>query len=564
MMTGELRYARLLCIIVVVSFCAGCNISDNNDTGEEEPDPPVKKVVSTYIRTSFYETGRISDQSLLHNNDIIYLAAQPYADGELFFRFPVSNGKLTNAEHLDSYEGRSGVLDFAGEGASMNAGKNLLNEPTSGATSFTFASWVYIDSWRENSYIFQKKSDWKNRIDIQLGPQKVDGKLQNRVYLHIADGENHYAAADNSGLTAGQWHHIVFTYQGNASPHNQVKFYVDGEPKELWYSSGDGTVPPSGPFIRSDFKLGVNFDGKLDETNLNLFSLGQGAINELKNGPLQIDSWNETKTTTYWTFDDAKTPGKDSRTWVGILDNLKKTIGGNAPIKLRLGLAGGAWKTTFASNESRDNFVNNIKRVVSEQQLDGVDFDFEWATNSAEWQDYSEAIVATGQALPSSSRFTVSLHALYYNISTAAIDAVDYASIQAYGPSPVRFSYNEFVSNVQTVLDYGFPKDKLVMGLPFYAVTSDGSKIARAYYDIVKAHPNLDPSKDEAPLEVTVNSQMQTKQFTFNGQETIRKKADYVISENLAGVMYWDVATDVDYANDLSLLKALNSKVDLK
>lgn len=42
------------------------------------------------------------------------------------------------------------------------------------------------------------------------------------------------------------------------------------------------------------------------------------------------------------------------------------------------------------------------------------------------------------------------------------------------------------------------------------------------------------------------------------------EKTDYLISENLAGLMYWDVATDVDYSNELSLLKALNSKVKLK
>lgn len=69
------------------------------------------------------------------------------------------------------------------------------------------------------------------------------------------------------------------------------------------------------------------------------------------------------------------------------------------------------------------------------------------------------------------------------------------------------------------------------------------------------------------PMDVTVTtgngcgatSQLQSKSITYNGQQTIINKTKYVGGRELAGMMYWDMATDVDYANQLSLLRALKS-----
>lgn len=510
------------------------------------------RTVSSYIRSNFYESGQISRDALLQNNDLIYLAANPYADGSIFFEYPENHGTLTNATYLSSFDGRSGVLDFAGTGAVMNAGKDLLNTATGGVKTFTFATWIYLDSWAENSYVFRKQASTNSSIDLQLGAAST-----NTLYVHVSNGSNSYIQLNNAGLTTGQWHHVAVTYNGNGGANNQVKIYVDGISKSGFiYSTGNGLLPASGPFIRNDFELGVNLDGKLDETVLNLLSLAAGDIQTLKNNPLVVTSWNQTKTAAYWKYDDSQQPGLDSRTWKGVLSSLKSQTAGVRGITLRLGVIGGDWKAMIASAPARAAFVENIKNLVAANGFDGVDLDFEWATTTQEWTNYDLTIQALAAALPPSSQFSVTLHPLYYKISAASIAALDQISIQSYGPSPDRFPYNEFVNNVSTMLAYGYPKEKLIMGLPFYGTTAD--KTTAAYDNVVAAYPALDPALDE----VSMMFGGVEKQFIFNGQQTIRAKADYVVAQDLAGVMYWDVATDVDVVHPLSLLQALSQVMD--
>ncbi|MFB9865622.1 LamG-like jellyroll fold domain-containing protein [Rufibacter immobilis] len=511
------------------------------------------RVVSSYIRSNFYETGRISQASLKNNNDLIYLAANTYANGDLFFEYPENHGTLTNASHLASFASRTGVLDFGGTGASMNAGEDLLNKPTGGASAFTFATWVYIDQWVENSYLFRKQQSASQTIDLQL-----TNAATKSLVLHLANGTDNYATLSNSGLEPGQWHHVAVTYNGNGAANQQVKLYLNGVSQTLAFKNADGLLPKTGPFIRSDFELGVNFDGKLDETSLNLLSLSASEINTLKNNPIIVNSWNPSKTNAYWKYDDASAPGKDSRTWVGILKELKALSQSLEGVAIRIGVSGGDWKTLIKTEAARQNFANNIKNLLETHQLDGVDFDFEWCETDQEWADYSATILTMNNTLPPAARFTVSLHPAYYKITPAAIAAADYISIQSYGPRPNRFPYDQYVADISSMIAYGYPRNKLIMGLPFYGAAADNSMGTVAYFDIVKGYPTLDPTLDE----VTITTNGVSKAYVFNGQATIIKKAKLVREEGLAGVMYWDLATDVDYPQQLSLLRALNSVIN--
>ncbi|WP_294958398.1 LamG-like jellyroll fold domain-containing protein [uncultured Flavobacterium sp.] len=506
-------------------------------------------IVSGYIRSNFYESGQVSEEYVRNNNDLIYMAASPYANGDLFFEYPINNAVLTNASYLSNYNSRNGVMDFSGNGSSMNCGGDLLNKATAGTGAFSFATWVYIDQWIQDSYIFRKYESASNNIDLQLGEQSTS-----QLVFHLSNGSDNYVTADNSGIAVGSWHHVAVTYSGAAGANQQVKIYIDGVSVPISYKNNDGLLPVSGPFIRTDFELGVNFDGKLDETSLNLLSLSSAEINALKNSEIVVDSWNETKTCAYWKYDEASNPGKDSRTWTGVLNGLKETLSGYDGAEIRLGISAGDWKNMIASSTARTNFANKVKNIVETYGFDGVDLDFEWCSTAQEWSDYSAAIVALNNDLPANLTYSVTLHPLYYKISSAAISALDYISIQSYGPSPERFPYNEFVNNISTMITYGYPASKLIMGLPFYGVTSDNTKITVSYRAILASYPALDPSLDNVTMNVPA-----TKDITFNGQQTIINKTKYVRDMALAGVMYWDTATDVDYINQLSLLRALNT-----
>jgi hypothetical protein len=450
---------------------------------------------------------------------------------------------------MASFNSRNGLMDFSGSGASMNCGKDLLNKPTGGVGSFSFASWVYIDQWVQNSYVFRKYESATKNIDLQLGAAAT-----NQLVFHLSNGADNYVTADNSGISAGGWHHVAVTYSGTAAAYQQVKIYVDGVSVPVSYKNGDGLVSTSSSFSQANFELGVNFDGKLDETVVSLLSLSSNEINNIMNSPIVVDSWNETKTCGYWKYDDVLKPGKDSRTWVSVLDGLKQTLNGYDGAQIRLGLSGGDWKTMMASSTARTNFANKVKNIVETYGFDGVDLDFEWCLTTQEWSDYSATILVMNSVFPSSFNFSVSLHPYFYNISSAAILALDHISIQAYGGSPSEFSYATFVNNVSAMLNYGYPAQKLVMGLPFYGVTTDNTKVETSYRNIVSQYPTLDPSINQISVNLPP-----IKDITFNGQQTIIAKTKYVSDQSLAGVMYWDTATDVDYTNQLSLLRALNT-----
>lgn len=527
-------------------------VASNASLIEVTDNPAFKyRIVSSYIRSNQYENGAVSEQSLLNNNDIIELTANPYADGSLFFEYPINDGTLANATYLSSFDGRNGVLDLNGAGAAMNAGQNLLNTATAGVKTFTFATWVYLDNWNENSYIFRKQSNANNTIDLQLGASATSTLL-----FHLSNGNITLGtiSLNNSGLTTGQWHHVAVTYNGNGGANNQVKIYVDGVSKTGFvYSSGNGTVPTSGPFIRADFELGVNFDGKLDETVMNLLSLSAGEITGLKNNGHVLNGFNSTKANAYWKYDDPAAPGKDSRTWVRVFNSLKNSFSDRTGAKIRFGLSGGAWQAMVGNAAARTNFANQVKAVIQTFGFDGVDLDFEWAANTTEWANYSAAIVELKNALPADKRFTVSLHPIYYKISAAAIAAVDYISMQCYGPNPARFPYDQFVTDVNTVLSYGIPKNKLVMGMPFYATTSNNTGTT-SYSNIVAVYPNLDPDLDQVPF---VMGGVQ-KTAVFNGQTTIAKKTLYTRELDLAGMMTWDLSTDIAMTNNLALQRSMN------
>lgn len=57
--------------------------------------------------------------------DLIYLAARPYANGEVAFELPLNDATMTNVSHTGTFQGRNGVVKFEGT-SFMNGGDGLL------------------------------------------------------------------------------------------------------------------------------------------------------------------------------------------------------------------------------------------------------------------------------------------------------------------------------------------------------------------------------------------------------------------------------------------------------
>ena len=62
----------------------------------------------------------------LKSNVISMIGATAQADGSLKYKQPDNKGIITGGTYLAKHDGRTGVLDLAGQGAQMNVGKEPL------------------------------------------------------------------------------------------------------------------------------------------------------------------------------------------------------------------------------------------------------------------------------------------------------------------------------------------------------------------------------------------------------------------------------------------------------
>lgn len=240
--------------------------------------------------------------------------------------------------------------------------------------------------------------------------------------------------------------------------------------------------------------------------------------------------------------------GKGVTTWEALIESIRaKVEGTNA--KLRLGASGGEWKMMVANEKARTTFAQNIKKVLQQNNLDGIDLDFEWAENQQEYENYSLAILKLREVLGDKYILSVSLHPVSYKINKDAIAVVDFISLQCYGPSPVRFPVEKYCSDIQMVLNYGIPKEKLVAGVPFYGVTKDNSKKTEAYFSFVQDGLIGGPAQNEVMYKENL--------YIFDGQDNIRIKTRYAKEQQLKGMMSWDLATDMPLDDAKSLMKAM-------
>lgn len=505
--------------------------------GESEkpgnPDDPTQKelINCSYIRGDFFETNRISAESMAACNDLVYLTARPYANGDVTFDLPVNDATLTGgATYEASYNGRNGVLKLDGSGL-MNGLDGLLHSADEGFKLFTFATHLYIDEWVDGAYLFNKVAGGSTVAALQLA---AAGNLK----LTIGSATVTVASAS---LTAGAWHYVALDYNAGA-----VRLFVDDAA-----AITANITPVVVPNTRADFLIGGQFKGYLDETSV--WSVAAGATG--KNGITFGASWNTTKVLAYWKYDNAAKPGKDSHTWAERLENIRTALNGKEGTrKLRLGVAGGQWKTMVANESARTNFAAKTLEILQKYNLDGVDLDFEWPENAAEYKNYSDAIVKMRQVLGKNVFFTVSLHPVSFKITKEAIAAVNFISYQCYGPAISRFPIQQFKDDAKAATDYGIPKKKLIMGVPFFGTAGKaGEQIG--YFDMVTKGGLTDPSLDQ----ITYTD---GKTYVFNGLNTIREKMKYTYENGLGGIMSWDLATDMPVTDSKSLLKVVKEELD--
>ena len=282
-----------------------------------------------------------------------------------------------------------------------------------------------------------------------------------------------------------------------------------------------------------------------------------------------------------------------------------KSVNPNLKVCLMIGGWGGhadGFSMMARDAAKRTEFCQSVKSLLDQHKLDGVDIDWEYPTQSADnetgcdpsdTQNFNLVLkelretLGTGKIISYASS---SSHPEYVDWATA-INYIDYVNVMTYdmGAAPKshnsplhkgdRFNQSSWDQAVEKHVKYKVPKNRQVMGVPFYGKAeknpSDADKVfvdskgnvgySIKYKDIV---PVL---RDGKYMGVTLNRKLHrvwdTKSMvpfladdtgrnflSYDDPESVAAKGAYVTANGHLGAMFWEYRSDTD---DHALLKSL-------
>jgi chitinase len=290
-----------------------------------------------------------------------------------------------------------------------------------------------------------------------------------------------------------------------------------------------------------------------------------------------------------------------------LLNTLKSS---NPDLKILISVGGWTWSKNFSdavlTPESNDAFAQSCADIVAAHNLDGVDIDWEYpgmvgdgnVFRPEDKQNYTAMFKAIREKLDVLSKSTGkkylvttaiggSLEFLQHTEMDVAQQYLDYINLMSYdydgtydniaahhtnlfspANKPYIYSADFSISNLEKV---GVDLSKVVMGLAFYG---KGKVVASSFNNGLYQIPvkpmwgggysflkdSLVNKKgfvrfwdDESMAPYLFNAE--TKTFiTYDDEESVKHKCDYVKKNGLAGVMFWEYFSD----SKLYLLKTIN------
>ncbi|RDC65698.1 glycoside hydrolase family 18 protein [Adhaeribacter pallidiroseus] len=278
------------------------------------------------------------------------------------------------------------------------------------------------------------------------------------------------------------------------------------------------------------------------------------------------------------------------------LNLLKKQ---NPELKILISLGGWSWSENFSdavlSDTSRQAFAASCVRIMQENKLDGVDIDWEYPAIKGEegnvfrpedTQNFTLMFAAIRQELDKLGTQTGQKYLLTTAIPTftdfinhtemgKAQQYLNYINMMTYDYSggPVAGHHTNLYASkkydtkdyaAKAVKDYaalGIPTSKLVMGLAFYG---KGFNLAEAKkkgigqkttgtapgggYTMLKdslinknGYKAYRDKKAKAPY---LYNAADKKFITYEDEQSVREKCQFVLDNKLAGVMFWEYNSD--------------------
>lgn len=229
-------------------------------------------------------------------------------------------------------------------------------------------------------------------------------------------------------------------------------------------------------------------------------------------------------------------------------------------VKVLASIAGGGphpYYSLLLGNDRRKYFINNLISLVRRYNLDGIDVDIEGSDIDSNYENF--VIELASSLKPLKKLITAAIATAYKDqLSDKALKQFDFVDVMSYdrtGPwrpdkpghhSPYTMALEDLGYWHKTRL---IPKEKLVLGLPFYGYgfgNANTPVVSMDYKQIAAINENNKTSDSLALPENAV--------LYYNSVATIQKKTQLAMKE-AGGVMIWQLSGDTIGEN--SLLNAI-------
>ena len=224
-------------------------------------------------------------------------------------------------------------------------------------------------------------------------------------------------------------------------------------------------------------------------------------------------------------------------------------------VRVSISVGGWGWDKQFeelaANPETRAAFVQNLTSFINEYQLDGADIDWEYPDAGQSSQNFLALITELRAAMPDKLLTTAVVSHGDDNgagVSDESFELFDFVNVMTYDGSD-HGSMEQFEQGLSYWSARGLPKEKIVMGMPFYSHVKESSAEGITYAKLVQDDP--------AAAQVDEFDYFGMTQV-YNGIPTIQAKTK-IAMQQASGVMFW--ALDHDAQGELSLVNAIYQTV---
>lgn len=281
----------------------------------------------------------------------------------------------------------------------------------------------------------------------------------------------------------------------------------------------------------------------------------------------------------------------------GCFNQFYKAKKNNRKLKILLSIGGWTYSSNVARGastpERRKKFATSAVQLLKDLGLDGLDIDWEYPNNEVEAQQYVDLLREIRLELDSYSlhigiardQFDLSVAApagpaQYEKLKVAEMDPylsfwnlMTYDFAGSWSPS-AQYHSNLFegeLSSDRAVKFYesrGVPSGKIVMGMPIYGrafANTDG--LGKPFQGVgegsweagtwdYKALPlnNANEHVDMKAVAVSCYDPQSRLLVTYDNNQTVQAKADYIRGNKLGGGMWWESSADFPTSHNRSIV----------